>query len=150
MRIVYNVTHSFPYSFMIDYVSVLVAAVAAFVIGFLWHGPLFGKLWMKLSNITPEQMEAAKKQSMLPRILGAFVQQLVTAYVLAIFLAGISTMDWVMAVRVSFWIWLGFIAMTLLNGVLWENRTIKLYLFNIVYQLVNLCAMALIIGLWRW
>lgn len=135
---------------MVNYVSVLVAALAAFVVGFLWHGPVFGKMWMKLSNITPEQLEKAKKQSMAPRMIGALVQQLVTAYVLAIFLAGVSTMDAVMAIRIAFWIWLGFIATILLNGVLWENRTVKLYLFNIVYQLVNLIVMALVIGLWRW
>lgn len=135
---------------MINYVSVLVAALAAFVVGFLWHGPVFGKLWMKLSNITPEQLEKAKQQSMAPRIIGAFVQQLITAYVLAIFLMGVSTLDAVMAIRMAFWIWLGFVATVLLNGVLWENRTMKLYLFNVVYHLVNLIVMALVIGLWRW
>ena len=33
--------------------AVVVSAVAAFVIGFLFHGPLFGKLWMKLAKIQP-------------------------------------------------------------------------------------------------
>ena len=69
------------------------------------------------------------------------------AFVLALFSFGVSTaFD---AVQLAFWIWLGFIVTTLLNGVLWEKRTVKLYLFNIVYHLVSLCVMALILGLWK-
>ena len=36
----------------INLAAVLAAALAAFVLGFLWHGPLFGKLWMRLMGFT--------------------------------------------------------------------------------------------------
>ena len=43
-----------------NYLSVVIAGVSAFILGWLWHGPLFGKIWMRLSGetmpevITPE------------------------------------------------------------------------------------------------
>jgi hypothetical protein len=33
--------------------GVLLAALSCFIIGFMFHGPLFGKLWMRLANIHP-------------------------------------------------------------------------------------------------
>ncbi|HLD39833.1 MAG TPA: DUF1761 family protein, partial [Candidatus Nanoarchaeia archaeon] len=33
---------------MANYLAVLVAAIAAYVVGFLWYGPVFGKKWMAL------------------------------------------------------------------------------------------------------
>ena len=133
----------------INYVAVLVAAIAAFVLGFLWHGPLFGKQWLKLSGITPEQMKEAQAQNMTPRMVAAFVAQIVMAFVLAQFVALWNATDIAATVQLAFWVWLGFIVTVLLNGVLWERRTVSLYLFNIVYHLASLFVMTLILALWQ-
>lgn len=135
--------------FSVNYLGVLVAAIAAFVIGFLWHGPLFGKVWIKLSGMTEQQLAAAKAKSMAMPMFMALVQQLVTAFVLALFISAMGVSDVVDAVLLTFWVWLGFFAATQLNGVLWENKSVNLYLFGIVYHLVALVAMALILTLWR-
>jgi len=39
----------------IDWVGVIVATVAAMVIGGLWYGPLFGKQWLTLMGKTREE-----------------------------------------------------------------------------------------------
>lgn len=137
---------------IVNYPAVAVAALAAFVFGFLVHGPLFGATWMKLMKITPEEMERGKKdmQPKMPfTMLAAFVQQLVVAYVLAIFvdLAYVLTVG--EGLVLAFWLWLGFVAMTLLNGVLWEKRSLPLYAFNVAYHLGSLAIMAAILTLWR-
>jgi len=38
-----------------EYVEILIAAVAAFLLGFLWYTALFGKIWQTESGITDEQ-----------------------------------------------------------------------------------------------
>jgi hypothetical protein len=38
-----------------NYVAVFVAALAYWLLGAVWYGVLFGKQWMALENITPEQ-----------------------------------------------------------------------------------------------
>ena len=130
-------------------IGILAAALTGFVIGFLWHGPLFGKLWMQLSNFTPEQMELAKQKSMAMPMFIALVAQIVTAFALFILTSvmRVATL-WDMFAFTSL-TWFAFIAMPQLNAVLWEHRSFKLYLFNVVYYFVLIFAMTAIITLLR-
>lgn len=132
----------------INYFSVLVAAVVSIIVGSLWYGPLFGKLWMSLMGISPESMEEAKK-GMGKRYAAAFVGSLLTAYVIAnlVLLFGVTSVSG--AFSVAFWSWLGFIVPVLLGSVLWENRPNKLYILNVSYWLVSLFLVALVVTLWR-
>jgi len=82
-------------------------------------------------------------------MLAALVQQIVTAWVLAMLIVALNVVDAAGALQLSFWLWLGLIVTTLLNGVLWERRTISLYLFNIVYHLCALVVISLILALWK-
>lgn len=62
------------------YVEVLIAAVAAFLLGFLWYTALFGKSWQAETGITDEQA-----QSGMAITHGvAFIMMLVIAYMLNI------------------------------------------------------------------
>jgi hypothetical protein len=138
-------------NFAVNYVPVLVAALVSFFIGFMWHGPIFGKQWIKLMKITPAEMkkgqeEMSKKMPMY--LIAAYIQQVVTAYVIAVLAPVVGVTDTPSAVLFAFLLWLGLIATTLLNGVLWEKRTIPLYVFNIIYQLVSIIVITLIVGLW--
>ncbi|TSC58408.1 MAG: hypothetical protein Greene041619_632 [Candidatus Peregrinibacteria bacterium Greene0416_19] len=136
----------------VHFPAVLVAAVAAFVLGFLWHGALCGKQWIKLMGIPQSEVDAMKAKgmgAMAPQMAAAFVAQLVMAYVLARFATAWSVSDVMGALTLAFWIWIGFIVTVLLNGVLWEKRTVPLYLFNITYHLVSLCVMTTIVVLWK-
>jgi hypothetical protein len=63
----------------IHWLAILLAALAGFVVGGIWYGPLFGKAWMQARGITPE---SAAKANM-PLIFGAtFVLNLVAAFML--------------------------------------------------------------------
>ena len=66
----------------INFLSVFVAAISAFVLGFLFHGPIAGKLWMKLANIHPTGNE--KLSDMIPQMAWNFLSNLVTAFVMAV------------------------------------------------------------------
>jgi hypothetical protein len=135
----------------VNYLAVLVAALASFMIGFLWHGPVFGKTWISLMQITPAQMEKGKKdmeKKMPLYMLLALVQQLVMSFVIAVLCAMTGVIDTASAVMLAVLLWLGIIATTFLNGVLWENKTVPLYVFNLAYHLVNILVITLIVGLW--
>jgi len=136
--------------FNINLLAVFVAAAVAFFIGFLWHGPLFGAQWIKLMGIPQAEVDAMKAKGMgpmVPQMIAAFVQQVVTAGIMAHLMNALSITDVVPALLFAFVLWLGFIATVLLNGVLWENRKMNLYFFNIGYHLVALAAIALVIVL---
>ena len=130
----------------VNLISVLVASVASFFIGFLWYGPLFGKEWRRLMKFSVKDM---KKMKMTPRnamVLG-FTSTLVMVYVLALFIEVANPSTLLEGVMISFWIWLGFIATNTLGTVLWEDKPLSLYFLNNCYNLVNLLVAALILML---
>lgn len=135
----------------INYWAVLVSGVAAMVIGFLWYGPVFGKVWVGLMGWTPEKMEEMKKKGGMGMAYGAqFVAALVMGYVLGHFAAVWKAHTATDAFQLALWPWLGFIVTTMLGQILWEGKPAKLYVLNIAHYLVTMYAMALIIVYWPW
>ena len=131
----------------VNYVAVLVAAIATMALGFVWYGPLFGKPWMKLSGMTKEKMEASKDQ--MPKIYGlGFLFQLLMAYVIAQFVAALGATTAMEGAMVGFWGWLGFTATTMVTQVLWGDQPVKLYEINVGYQLVAMAVMGAIFAVW--
>jgi hypothetical protein len=136
----------------INLLAVLVAAVVAFVLGFLFHGPVSGKLWMKLANIHP--MGNEKFTDMIPKMLWNLLVNFITAYVLAViylfassspYLGGAGT--WA-GVVVALWLWVGFLVTSTSIGVIWMGSSFKLWLFECACSLIVMVAMGAIIGSW--
>ena len=132
--------------FDINILAVLVAAIASTVIGAAWYSPfLFGKLWMSLSGLTPEKLEEVKKKGVWKSYTLSFIAALVMAYVLSLFLRQAGTPDISVALQLGFFLWLGFIATTMLNRVLWEDEPWVLYALNVGHHLVSILVMAVIL-----
>ena len=129
----------------INYVAVLLAAVAAMAVGMAWYSKaLFLDQFVKLSG---HKMGEGKKEDM-PKIMGvAFVSQLVKAYVLAHFVALLNVTDVSGALQLAFWIWLGFEATIEFGSVLWEGKRKKLFVLNAAQELVAIAAMAIVLVL---
>jgi len=135
----------------ISYLGVLVAAVASFAFGALWHSGLgFGAYWQKLMGFTREDMHKMPLTPVQAMLLG-FIATVLFSYVLAHFIAlagivvGGSSLG--SAMEVGFWVWLGFVAVILANGLLWEGESLNLFLFNLAYQFLSIELMAAIIGI---
>ena len=136
----------------INFTAVVVAAVVAYVVGFMWHGPVFGTHWMKLMEIPQSEVDAMKAKgmaAMAPQMVAAFFQQLVIALGMAHLSAALDLTGPAAAIFFAVLVWFTFIATTFLNGVLWERRKMELYLFNIGYHLVSVIIISLIVTLWR-
>ena len=132
----------------INYLAVLVTAVISMVIGFLWYGPLFGKVWMQLMKIDKKKMEEAKKKGMAKSYIIMFIGLIIMNYILAHFVSYAQAKTAVEGMQLGFWIWLGFIATVMLSSVLWEGRPVKLYLINVAHYLVALLVSGAILAVW--
>jgi hypothetical protein len=132
--------------------AVSVAAVSAFVIGFLFHGPVAGKLWMKLANIHPTGNE--KFKDMIPQMLWNLLVQFITAFVLAAIILFASTSPYLSGnqfwkgVILAIWLWLGFLVTSSSIEVIWMGRNYKLWLFEVVSSFVVMVTMGAIIAGW--
>ena len=135
----------------INFVAVIVAAVVAFVIGFLFHGPLFGKVWMKLADIHPTGNE--KFSDMIPQMVGNMVMNVVCASVLAMFIFVTSSFyhnvgNVVGGMGIAFWAWLGFLVTSTSMDVIWMGKSKQLWMFEVVASLTSFLAMGAILAWW--
>lgn len=139
----------------INYLAVLVAAVAYFVIGAVWYMGLFGKIWSELMGFSKlsKKEEKAMKEKMGVSMAVNFVACLLAAYCMAYSVLSGSAFYHAAGVTAGlqsgFWIWLGFIATSQINSVIWDGRPVKLYLINVGYYLVSYLAMAVILAVWQ-
>ena len=137
----------------INYLAVLVAAIASMVVGYLWYGLLFRKQWTVLMGWTQQSMDDMKKKTNMGMMYGIqFVGSLVMAFVLAhaltFAMAYLNESGVQAGLMTGFWNWLGFIAPVTLGSVLWEGKSWKLWALNNAHYLVSLCVMGVILALW--
>ncbi|MDB5254661.1 MAG: hypothetical protein JWL92_37 [Candidatus Nomurabacteria bacterium] len=135
---------------IINYGGAVLAAVAAFIIGFLFHGPLFGKLWIRLANIHPTGNE--KMSDMYGQMFWNFVANLVTAIALAIVYAIaatsflITTPALCTGIICGLLVWAGFLVTSSSIEVIWMGKSRKLWLFEAFSSLMVMVAMGIIIA----
>lgn len=118
----------------------VLAAVATFVLGGIWYGPLFGKTWLAASGLSEEDVQDSHPA----KTFGiAFVSQLIAAFALSFFLSGADLMA---ALRVGTYIGLGIASTALATNYVFEQKSMKLFLVNAGYISVGTVLMAVIIA----
>lgn len=135
----------------INFTAVVVAALVSFFIGFMFHGPLFGKLWMKLANIHPTGNE--KFSDMIPQMLKNLLANIVCAYVLAMFIYLTASYynnvgNVIGGMGIAVWAWLGFVVTSTSMDVIWMGKSRNLWLFEVVSSLVCFVAMGAVLAAW--
>jgi len=131
--------------------SVLVAAVATMILGFLWYSPLlFAKPWTLAMGYDPNdkaKMEEMRKGA--GKLYGiTFIASLISAFVLAKIIDVTTVNSALYGMKIGFAVWLGFVTTVQLTSTLFKKRPIKLYLIDTGYQLVCYLAMGAILAKW--
>lgn len=101
-----------------NYLAILIATVAQFIIGAIWYAPLFGTMWGKIHGFdtkTPE-VQARMKKQMMPLLVAQFLVTIVTTFVLALFITYLPS-DW-NAYALAGFFWIGFVVPTQVSAVL--------------------------------
>ena len=128
-----------------NYLAVVVAAAAYWLLGAVWYGALFGKQWMALEHVTPEQ--ASAMNPVLPYII-SFVLNLVIAFVLAQICAWRNANTAARGAALGILIWIGFLGPVTYTTYMYEMRPVQLFAINEFYVLVGLALMGAIVGAW--
>ena len=127
----------------LNWLAVIVAAIAPFIVGSLWYGPLFMKPWSALTGITrgtPGQNSMALTMGM------SAVLNLIIATSLAMFIGQGGLHFGLFA---GFAAGFTFVAMAFGITYLFESRPLKLWLINAGYQTVVFTIMGAILGAWH-
>jgi hypothetical protein len=134
----------------INYLGVILAAVASMVVGAVWYAkPVFGATWQKALGLKDEQMQAGAAKAM----AGAFVLALVTAYVLAHTIelshAYFQYSYLTNGLTTAFFLWLGIQATSTLTHYLFEQGNKTLTVLRIFHDLTSLLVMGTVLALVR-
>ena len=126
----------------VNYLAVVIAAVAAFVFGAVYYG-LLGKPWMKAAKIDP----AEAKMSATVLATG-FVCELVMAYLLAGLIGhlGAGEVSLQTGIITAFFVWLGFMATTMIVNQRFQGFGWMLSLIDGVHWLLVALIMGIVIG----
>ncbi len=125
----------------VNYLAVIVAAVAGFAVGAVWYTFLFSKAWIAAVGIDVEQM---KKQggSPVPFILSG-ISYLVIATFLSALLAPATIAG---GAGAGFLAWLGFVLTTTAVNYAFPGRKLELTLIDTGHWLAAMVVMGAILG----
>lgn len=133
----------------INYWAVVVATVAAMVIGSVWYTPrVFGARWKRLADVKEPQTST---QAWLPILVS-----IALAFLLAWVLAGSVAIAWHFyggaylgsSIVTALTLWAGFTAGRMITHDVFIGRPAQLTILNVLYELVLVLVMAVIIGIW--
>lgn len=129
---------------MVNYWAVIVATLVAYVISTVWYSPgLFGNRWMKLSKFKKSDIKVGTS-TMVIGFIAYFIMNLVIAYLVSF--AGINTLAF--GLFFGLFLWVGFVATTLITQVLYEGKSVELYLINSVHSLIWMAISAGLFAVW--
>ena len=134
----------------INYLAILLCAVLAMVIGFLWYGPFFGHAWMRLCGTTEMDVEKRKEmqKKAVPLYVIQFVLTLFELFVLAHLTGSTAKSGFFSALIV----WGGFVLPTTAASCMWSGESRKdawsRFFIQAGYQLVCFALFGTILGLW--
>jgi hypothetical protein len=128
-----------------NYVAVVVAAIAYWLLGAVWYGVLFSKPWMALENMSMEQ--AKSMNPVLPYIISFLLGALI-AYSLAQICIWRNANTVGRGASVGVLLWIGFVGPITYTTYMFEMRPKELFAINQFYPLFGMVLMGAIIGAW--
>ena len=132
----------------VSILAIIGSGIVSMIVGYVWYGPLFGKMWSQLQGWNADEMKAKQSQNMMKSYGMMFIGSLVLAAVLGMFARTVGALTITDGLMVGFWAWLGFALPLLLSSVLWEGKSWKLYALNAGYNLVQFALIGAIVTLW--
>ena len=131
----------------VNWLAVVVGAAINMVIGFLWYGPLFGKLWTGMMEKTGWKRDQARGNLVL--YLLNLVVAFVASYVLALILRKFGISQWWKGLGYGAIVWVGVGATGTLTSSLFESRPKGLWLLFALYQFVVYAGLGVMFTLWK-
>lgn len=133
----------------INYLAVVVAALAAFLIGGIWYSALFANAWTKAQGWTDEQVAAMKAKMSPPKFFGGMIiAYLVLAFAITVLELKINVQTLSGGAWLGATVWLAVAAVNFTHH-LASGKVMAAYLIDTACELIYLPIMGAIIGVWH-
>ncbi len=133
----------------INWLAVLVAGLAYFVLGALWYSKLlFSKKWLELTNINPNDPNASKGMGIM--FGGSLLLMLISSLAIAILVNRMElTACWLSGLKLGALVGICFSMAGIGVNYLYEKKPFGLFLINGGYQLLGCIISGIIICCWK-
>ena len=123
--------------------AIVVATVAAFALGGLWYGPLFGKAWLAALGKTEDEIPPSPQ----PFVISA-VAAFITCLVVAALMSGLKMTGLMAGLLFGLLTGIGFIATSMASDAAFCRWGWKLWAIQAGYRVAYSALMGGIIGIW--
>lgn len=151
---------------IVHYPAILMCLVAGSVFGYLWYGPLFGKIWIRILNeagiycktraISETGQPPSIAKSLVLQWVGIFLMAHVLSYSVQVWrpstwgLTNAQDLSTLMyGFYAGFFTWIGFFIPVQLRRVAWEGAPWTLFFINAGHDLIVLQIVTQILSNWK-
>jgi len=127
----------------VNWLAVIVATAAMFVLGWIWYSFLFKNAWAKESGVSEEPQGGVTKM-----FIAGFVLTFIGMLVLALFILSYEFHDWLMGLKLGVLVSVGFIGTSLVNGYMYQGKSAKLMAIDAFYSIIGYAIGGIIIAVW--
>jgi len=131
----------------LNWLHILVAAIAYFALGAIWYSGLFGKKWVAYQNIDMNDPNAKKGAGAI--MFGSFVLMFITTIGLAILINRLQLNLAISGVKTGLLTGVCFSAMAISISYLYVKRPAGLHLIDGLYHIAGQIIAAVILCVWR-
>jgi len=131
----------------VNWLAVLVGALAYFFLGAIWYSALFRNAWIKATVVNANDPNARKGFAGI--MIASFITILITTIGLALIITRIGPGGWMTGCKIGLIAGVCFSAATICNSYLYEKRPIALSTINSLYNIVGCVLAGIIIAIWK-
>ena len=129
----------------INYLAVLVAALAAYFFGALWYSSvLFGSTWLRALGKSKEELPSPT----FPMLIN-FILTFITALGLALLIKDLGVVTLLGGILIGLVVAIAFIVTNTLSEYLYSGASMKLFWIHAGYRVVYILIMGAILGVWQ-
>lgn len=134
----------------LNYLAIIVAGFATFMLGGVWYTALFGKLWQQLQGITDEQKQEIQKRRP-PAVFfgGMFACYLVVSFAVAAVFSSLGVTTAAGGALFGLLLWVGPTAAVGMTGHIASGKPMGVFYIDASFQLIFMVMIGAILGVWR-
>jgi hypothetical protein len=132
-----------------NWLAILCAGVAYWVLGFVWYSLLFGGIWGAEQEKHRRETSGPAKREFAGMLFASFVSNLVASAAIAYLLHRTGTSDIQHALKLGAGLAAGFSITTLTVVHVWEAKSTKVWMIDASYHLIGCLIAAAILVSWR-
>lgn len=129
---------------------VLVLSAVHLLIGLIWYSEAGFKLqWMKEAGLTKTDIKERQKKGTGGMLVVAYLMGFLAAFSIGWVISLLDITTIFHGAHVGLIMWIGFVFPATIGPVLWEGRSLKLWVINNSYWLVSFILMGSVMAVWK-